>query len=108
MEIKHGMPKSDFFTIAVPYNGRPISEYVSIQDVPLKKITLKDPRTGKAIVAEIHDMWRLKTDEDGHLINSFSKLTYGITGNKLVRHMKDTYPNFSKHLIIDFLLLKKL
>lgn len=108
LTIKHGLPRSDFLLIATPYNGRPISDYVSIQKNEKTQLTLKDPKTGEEILTEIHDCWRFKTDEDGQLINAWAKLAYGIPGPKLVTKMKETYPGFSKHLIIDFLLLQTL
>lgn len=109
LTLNHGIPQSEFFLIATPDSGRPIYEYVSIEkDAALKQITLKDPKTGEENVAEIHDMWRFKVDKDGHAINAWSKLAYGISGPKLVNKLKSTFPGFSKNLIIDFLLLKKL
>jgi hypothetical protein len=110
LSVDHGIPDSDFFLIAQPYNGRLIGDYVrkGTTDDPYKILTLKDPKTGKTHRTEIHDLWRLKIDEDGNLITAWAKIAYGINGRQLVNTMKKRYPGFSNSLIIDFLLLKKL
>lgn len=109
MQLKHGIPKSNYFLIAKPYDGRIIGDYVSIENgAQLKNLTLQDPKTGEEHETQIHDIWRFKVDQDGNLINAWAKLTYGITGKQLVNIMTKRYPGFNENLIIDFLLLKKL
>jgi hypothetical protein len=81
LSVDHGIPYSDYFLIARPYNGHLIGDYVrkGTGDDPYKILILKDPKTGKTQRTEIHDLWRLKTDEDGNLITAWAKLPMAST-----------------------------
>jgi hypothetical protein len=105
--INHGVPTSPFFIIALPHTGEPMGNKVRMGTPtdPYQVAELTDPKTQQKIRAEIHDMWRFRTDEV-QFLNAFSKLAYGITGPQLVSVMRRRYTyEFSK---VEFLLLKKL
>lgn len=107
MIINHGIPVSNYFLIALPYNGEPMGNKVKLgtpQD-PFVQATLKDPKTGQVTLVEIHDSWRFDA-EQAALINAFSKLAYGVTGPQLISVLEKRKGSVIRK--IEFLLLMKL
>ncbi len=105
LRIKHGQPKqTGYWPVVIPYTGDPMCEKVSIQDKELKQITLEDPNTGEETIYNIHDVWRFNAS-DG-LGDAFSKLTYGISSEKLMLYLHKRYPNWDGKQV-EFILIKK-
>jgi len=74
------------------------------EDDPLRRVTLKDPKTGETAEVEIHDMWRFSFLEPT-LLTAWAKLAYGITGPQLLKALKSRHQNFNFE--VEFLLLRK-
>ena len=100
-KISHGIPKSNFFCIALPENSLSKFERINNNEV----IELKDPKTEDIIKAEIHDIW---TYPIHFLPDSLSKLAYGITGSQLQNVMLKRYTEFNKIQNVEYILLKKI
>ncbi len=105
LHIRHGEPKpTGFWLIAYPHIGDPMFEKVSIRSEELKQCILSDPKNGNEILVDIHDMWTIDASEG--IGNAFSKLTYGLSGKKLMIHIAQRYPEWDGQLV-EFILVKK-
>ena len=100
--IYHGIPKHDFFAIAVPpsYLRKSIDEDGSI-------ITLMDKKNNLEHKAQIMDMWTFTLDELAHH-DAFCYLVYGLSAMKLSIIMLERYPEVKEKESIRFILLKKI
>jgi hypothetical protein len=100
--IYHGIPKHDYFVIAVPpsYARKPIDEDGAV-------ITLKDQKNHLEHKVQIEDMWTFTLDELAHQ-DALCKWAYGLTAVKLAMVMLERYPEVKEKELIRFILLKKL
>lgn len=100
--IHHGIPKHDYFAIAVP-----VSWLFKSYDTEGGVITLQDPKTQEKTKVQIMETWLLEMDEFIKL-NGFSLLTYGITSLKLATVLRAKYPEIDQSNQVRYVLLKKL
>lgn len=101
MIINHGIPKHNFFCIALPEESESKFDRINNNQV----IKLKDPKSNELFKAEIHDIWKFPIH---FLPDGLTKLVYGITGEQLRNVMLKKYPEFQKTTNVEYLLLKKL
>jgi len=100
--IHHGIPKQDYFAIAVP----PTWLFKSL-DTEGEVITLQDPKTHDKTQVQIMDTWEFEM-KDFARMNGFSLLTYGLSAAKLSHVLKAKYPEIEQTNQVRFVLLKKL
>lgn len=100
--IHHGIPKQDYFAIAVPLTWL----YKSL-DADGEVITLQDPKTNDKTLVQIIDTWLFEMD-DFIKMNGFSLLTYGLSAAKLSHVLRAKYPEIDQTNQVRFVLLKKL
>ena len=100
--IFHGIPRHDYFAIALP-----VSWLKKSIDTQGETVILKDPKTDIENRCEIVDMWTFDVDEFSRM-DGFSLLTYGIKAKKMVSILKIKYPEIDQKNVIRFVLLKKL
>jgi hypothetical protein len=100
--IIHGVPKPDYFAIAVPPSWlyKPIDEEGAV-------ITLQDPKTKVNTRVRIIDTWTFEMD-DFLKMNGWSLLTYSLPAAKLAHVLKAKYPEIDQTNVIRFVLLKKI
>ena len=100
--IYHGIPKHDYFAIAIPpsYARKPIEDDGAV-------ITLRDKKHDQEYKAQIMDMWTFTLDELAHQ-DAFCKLVYGLSAVKLAMTMLERYPEVKEKEMIRFILLKKI
>lgn len=109
--IIHGIPEHNFFLIAQPCtklsNIRKELNYDDSIPKVLPKINLRDPRTNAEITTELHDYWKFQF-ADIKQMNAFSKLAYGLSGEKLQQVLKKRYIEIRESELVYFFLLKKI
>lgn len=100
--IQHGIPRQDYFAIAVPTTWlfKPINEDGAV-------ITLQDPKTNEKTKVQIIDTWTLEMDEFIKL-NGFCLLAYSLPSVKMAYILKAKYPEIEQTNIVRYVLLKKL
>jgi len=100
--IFHGIPRHDYFAIALP-----ISWLKKSIDTQGETVILRDPKTDTEHRCEIVDMWTFDLDEFSTM-DGFSLLTYGIPAAKMVNILKIKYPEIEDRNMVRFILLKRL
>jgi len=99
--IIHGIPKQDYFAIAVPptWLYKPIDGEGAV-------IKLQDPRTNLQTRVRIIETWTYGIDEFLKM-NGWSLLTYSLPAAKLAHVLKTKYPEIDQTELVRFVLLKK-
>lgn len=100
--IIHGIPRHDYFAIALP-----VTWLKKSIDKAGETVILKDPKTDAENRCEIIEMWTFDVDEFSSM-DGFSLLTYGIRAKKMVNILKTKYPEIEQNNVVRFVLLKKL
>lgn len=98
----HGIPKQDYFAIAVP----PAWVHKSM-DEEGAVITLQDPKTSVKTKVQIIDTWTFDIEEFKRH-DSLSLLTYGLPASKMAYILKAKYPEIDQSDVVRFVLLKKI
>ena len=100
--IIHGIPKQNYFAIAVPptWLYKPIDGEGAV-------IRLQDPNTNHLTRVQIIETWLFEIN-DFVKMNGWSLLTYGLPAGKLAHVLRVKYPEIDQTELVRFVLLKKL
>lgn len=100
--IYHGIPKQDYFAIAVPTTWlyKPIDGEGGV-------VTLQDPKTKARTKVQIIDTWTFEI-ADFLKMDGWSLLTYSLPASKLAYILKAKYPEIDQTNVVRFVLLKKI
>lgn len=104
IQIKHGIPQHDVFTIALPYKD----EYKSLMRTDsVTEITLRHPNNGS--VSKAKSLFGIQIDLNHEPIPSaMTYLAYGVHPDTLLDMMLKKYPEIRQHKQIVFLILEKI
>jgi len=100
--IYHGIPKQEYFAIAVP-----LAWLYKPMDEEGREITLQDPKTNIKTKVKIIETWTFEMDELEKL-NGWSLLTYSLPATKLAHILRIKYPEIDQSNVVRFVLLKKI
>lgn len=102
--IPHGIPKHDYFKIAVPQSWVQIP--IDRPEAPITAI-LEDPKSKERTTVEIVETWTLDMEEFLRY-NSMSLETYGIPAAKMETVLRAKYPEIDQTNVVRYVLLKKI
>lgn len=102
IEIKQGIPKHNFFVVAVPK--------VTFEEplVPGQtKVKMVNPSTNEITDAVYVAHWDKMDEKEFSIANSFCILAYGCSPRFIVPKLLDQYPDLKENFSVQYWLLKK-
>ncbi len=101
-QINHGIPKHEFFGIAVPHNSDQHSPIVNGQKPQYK---LVDPKSKESITAEAWGAWKFPLDD---LPEALIRLVYGFPAETVKAQLKRKHPELELNPNVSIILMKRI